>query len=207
MSENDIFCQEFFLHAYSLMCADRPEFLESREGMTYVRLKHHDKVAKDILPLIKGPCGDLQKWNLKIRRMVKRINNVERKIEADYVDVDMILGMLMEEYKAQRRLYQRDLAKTFMRNMESNIGPCDLDQYISVINQALPPNNDAMALDNPLLIYTAKISQVRAYIFSCTSGEANTNVFTDDQFLAGCNRFSIENPVPSVSVRCGLYGN
>ena len=94
-----------------------------------------------------------------------------------------------------------------MRNMESNIGACDLDQYVSVINQALPPNNDGPALDNPLLLYTSKISQVRAYIFSCTCGDANTNVFTDDQFLSGCNRFSIENPVPSVSVRCGLYGN
>jgi hypothetical protein len=57
------------------------------------------------------------------------------------------------------------------------------------------------------MLYPTRISTIRAYIYSCMAGEDNTNVFTDDIFLAGCNRFSIENPVPSVSIRCGLYGN
>ena len=30
---------------------------------------------------------------------------------------------------------------------------------------------------------------------------------TDEQFMAGCFRFAVENPMPSVSVRCALYGN
>ena len=45
MSDNDLYCQEFFLYAYSLLCSDRQDFLESKEGYTYVKLKHHDKVA------------------------------------------------------------------------------------------------------------------------------------------------------------------
>ena len=75
VTDNDIFCQEFFLHAFSLLSTDRPNFLESKEGMTYVRIKHHEKVAQKIIPIIKGAAGDLQKWNLKIRRIVKRIKN------------------------------------------------------------------------------------------------------------------------------------
>jgi hypothetical protein len=67
--------------------------------MTYVRSKHHDKVIVRILPLIRGPCGDVQKWNLKVRRMVKKIKN-KQGAEMDYVDVDMIMGMLLEEYKS-----------------------------------------------------------------------------------------------------------
>mmetsp|Transcript_20352 Transcript_20352/g.31085 ORF Transcript_20352/g.31085 Transcript_20352/m.31085 type:complete len:230 (+) Transcript_20352:339-1028(+) len=59
VSDNDIFCQEFFLHIFSLFSQDRLNFLESREGMTYVRVKHHDKIAGRILPLIRGPSGDL----------------------------------------------------------------------------------------------------------------------------------------------------
>jgi hypothetical protein len=88
--------------------------------MTYVRVKHHDKVASKIMPLIKGPCGDLQKWNLKIRRMVKRMPSKQTGAEGDYLDLDIILGMMTDEYKNQRRLYQRDLAKQFMRQIESN---------------------------------------------------------------------------------------
>ena len=98
MSENDLFCQEFFLHAYSLLCADRGAFLESAEGMTYVRVKHHDKAASRIMPLIRGPCGDLQKWQLKVRRMVRRIKN-KLGTEADYLDLDIVTGMMLDEYK------------------------------------------------------------------------------------------------------------
>jgi hypothetical protein len=77
--------------------------------MTYVRVKHHDKVAQKAMPLIRGPCGDLQKWNLKVRRMIKRIKSKQTGQDGDYLDLDMILAMMTDEYKNQRRLYQRDL--------------------------------------------------------------------------------------------------
>ena len=132
VSDHDLFCQEFFLHIYSLLCSDRDEFVESTEGMTYVRVKHHDKVAGKILPMIRGPCGDLQKWNLKVRRLVKRIKNKQGS-EADYLDLDQIVGMMLEEYKNQRRLFQRDLQKQFVRQMEANIGHVDLDMYMDIV--------------------------------------------------------------------------
>lgn len=76
-----------------------------------------------------------------------------------------------------------------------------------MVKGGMPPDgNDSLDM-NPLLLYTSRISMVRAYIYSCTAGEDNTNVFSDEIFMAGCNRFSVENPCPSVSVRCGLYGN
>jgi len=34
---------------------------------------------------------------MKVRRMVKRIKN-KQNIEADYLDLDLILGMMLEEY-------------------------------------------------------------------------------------------------------------
>ena len=79
---------------------------------------------------------------------------------------------------------------------------------MDIVANGLPLNNDpSAAIDNPLVSIPSKISIVRAYVYSCTAGEDNTNRFNDDQFLAGCNRFAIENPVPSISTRCGLYGN
>lgn len=47
---------------------DRSNFHESEEGFTYVRTKHHEIIAKKIIPMIKGPCGDLQKWTLHVRK-------------------------------------------------------------------------------------------------------------------------------------------
>jgi hypothetical protein len=94
-----------------------------------------------------------------------------------------------------------------MRQIESNCGPCDFEAFEEIIASGLPPTTDSLQLEQPMMLYPTKISQIRAYIYACTCGDENTNVFSDDQFLAGCNRFAIENPVPSVSLRCGLYGN
>lgn len=58
-TDNDVYTQEFFLHAYSLLCGDRTSFNESTEGATFVRSRHHDSVAKRIIPMIRGPCGDV----------------------------------------------------------------------------------------------------------------------------------------------------
>lgn len=79
--------------------------------MTYVRLKHHDKAAKEIMDMLRGPCGDIQKWTLKVRRMVRRLPSKATGQDGDYLDLDMILSMLTDEFKNQRRLYQRDLQK------------------------------------------------------------------------------------------------
>ena len=35
--ENDLFCQEFFLHAYALLNTNKDEFVESKEGYTYIK--------------------------------------------------------------------------------------------------------------------------------------------------------------------------
>ena len=32
-------------------------------------------------------------------------------------------------------------------------------------------------------------------------------MMSDASFLAGCWRYAIENPVPTISTRCALYGN
>ena len=201
-----MFAQEFFLHAYSLLCADRAHFLESAEGMTYVRVKHHDKVAGRILPLIRGPSGDLQKWQLKVRRKVRRIKN-KQGTEADYLDLDDVTGMMVEEYKSQRGLYGRDLKKQFLRQMETNVAALDLDQFVDIVQTGILAPAGETEVAHPMMAYPGKMAQIRAFVYACTSGATNTNVFSDDEFLAGCARFSLENPVPSVSLRCALYGN
>ena len=82
--------------------------------MTYVRFKHHEIVMPKILKLIRGGMADVQKWNLKIRRLIKRIKN-KNGSEADYLDLDEIITNLMSLYKEQRRFNQNNLLKQFAR--------------------------------------------------------------------------------------------
>jgi len=92
--------------------------------------------------------------------------------------------------------------------MESTSGNVDFGVYENIINGALTWYKDgSVTLENPLLSYPTKASMLRAYIFSVISAKDNTNYISDQDFLAGCTRFAIENPVPTVSVRCALYGN
>lgn len=132
LAANDVFCQEFFLHAYSLLSQDRKNFLESREGFTYVKIKHHDKVASKIISLIRGSGGDIQKWNLKVRRLVKRIKNKGNQ-ESDYLDFDLITGMMMEEYRAQRANQRKDLERQFTRINPKEKGVLELDNFLEVL--------------------------------------------------------------------------
>jgi len=48
---------------------------------------------------MRGVLGDPQKWQLKLRRLVRRIKNKDGS-EYDYLDLDMILTMMLEDYKS-----------------------------------------------------------------------------------------------------------
>jgi len=76
--------------------------------------------------------------------MVKRMKAKQTGQEGDYLDLDIVLGMMTDEFKNQRRLYQRDLAKQFMRQLESNQGPVEFETFEEIINSGLPPNTEAL---------------------------------------------------------------
>lgn len=75
---------------------------------------------------MRGVLGDPQKWQLKLRRLVRRIKNKDGS-EYDYLDLDMILTMMLEDYKSQRFMFQRDMQKNFTRSVEAVSGTLDLD--------------------------------------------------------------------------------
>jgi len=103
--------------------------------MTYVRLKHHDKVASKIINITKGQ--DIQKWNLQVRRLVRRLRSKDNH-EADYLDIDMILGMMIDTYKMQRKLYQQDLKRTFTRMLEGSQEKCEVDKFQEIVKSCIP---------------------------------------------------------------------
>jgi hypothetical protein len=49
--------------------------------------------------MIKGPSGDFQKWSIKTRKMSEKLKNKEG-IESDYLDLDEIMRLMLEEYKS-----------------------------------------------------------------------------------------------------------
>ena len=90
--------------------------------------------------------------------------------------------------------------------MESTKAECELDNLTEIITATMPDESN-VSLDNPLMKYTGPMAMVRGYIYAAIASEDNTNVIQDSAFIAGCNRYALDNPVPTVSTRCGLYGN
>ena len=95
-----------------MLCSDRTHFSESTEGMTYVKAKHHETVAKRIIPVIRGALGDVQKWGLSMRRHIVKIKNREGNV-IDYYDLDYLLGEMIALFKTQRENNKQEIMKTF----------------------------------------------------------------------------------------------
>jgi hypothetical protein len=206
-TDSDVYTQEYFLHAYSLLCADRTHFNESTEGATFVRARHHDSVAKKIIPMIRGPCGDLQKWSLKTRQQVIKIKNRDGGT-VEYLELDVLLAGMVEKFKDQRKVNRAELAKEFQRLLDGTLANVDLDQFQEVYTEAMAKSDEGGANPaGPLMQYPTDISCVRAFVFACLAGPENTDYISDTHYLAGCSRYALDSPVPSVATRCALYGN
>lgn len=204
--ENDLFCQEFFLHAYAMLNQSKEEFIESKEGYTYIKASTQVKFARHIISLIRGPCGNIKKWEYKMSQLLKTIS-VDG-VATDYLDVDQVLYGFVSEFRNQRGAFQKSLEKEFMTLFETFSAAADVsfDVFDKMIENIAMGNNSNDAHD-PLIQYPGEISKIRAFIFALTAGEKNDTAFNATNFCAGVSRYGVENPVPCVSMRCQLYGN
>jgi hypothetical protein len=50
------------------------------------------------------------------------------------------------------------------------------------------------------------ITMFRAYVYSLVCG-SNGKTISREEFLAGCNRYGIDNPCPIITKRLSYYGN
>lgn len=57
-----------------------------------------------------------------------------------------------------------------------------------------------------MVTFPTSIATLRAlvYSFMCGTNAADVNEF---EFLAGCNRFALDNPLPTITKRVAFYGN
>ena len=72
-------------------------FFESKEGNTYIRMMDHDRLAKHVVATLRGPCGNLEKWNYKVDQM-KSVQVINEQ-DVEFVNLDSLLYSLLYEYK------------------------------------------------------------------------------------------------------------
>jgi hypothetical protein len=59
---------------------------------------------------------------------------------------------------------------------------------------------------SPSVHYPRDITIMRSFVYSLVCGK-NAGEITMAEFLAGCNRYGIDNPCPIITKRLSHYGN
>lgn len=60
--------------------------------------------------------------------------------------------------------------------------------------------------NSPMLNFCTDISFIRSYLYGIICG-GNNEILTADQFVAGCNRFGIDSPCPTIIKKMSSFGN
>ncbi len=122
--------------------------------------------------------------------------------EHDYIDVDQLLEMYLEQFQTRKKQILKDLQKEFMKKFaERRDGQFSIDEIDRVVQTCLPLiSNSAFAK------FPGQFTIRRAFLYSLVCKE-NTGQVNLVDFLAGCNRFGLDNPTPTIHKRIGLYGN
>ena len=112
--QQDIYLQEFFLHAYSILLQDKDHFIESKDGQTFMKLNYEESATTVLMNWFGDQ--DSRKWFHKVRRNVKKIkSSTMDDFESDYIDLDILLNMYVEEFKQRKKTIQKNLSKEFMK--------------------------------------------------------------------------------------------
>ncbi|CDW81151.1 UNKNOWN [Stylonychia lemnae] len=200
MPNIDIYFQEFFLYAYSMLQQDKDHFIESKDGITYVRVTHEEIITTTLMNWFNDQ--DSRKWFHKVRRNVKKIKtNPLDDFETDYIDTDVLLNMYCEEYKTKRKQNQKNLSKEFMRRYQEQEGLFNSEEIDKIVATCTPSQSPSVYVKYPGII-----SVRRAFLYALVCGENGFEISTQE-FIAGCNRFGIDNPCPTVTKRISLFGN
>ena len=115
--------------------------------------------------------------------------------------MDVLLGMYCEEYKAKRKSNQKALSKEFMKKYQEQEGLFNTEEIDKIVHSCIPPVSPSAYVK-----FASMVSIRRAFLYSLVCGENSFDINTQE-FIAGCNRFGVDNPSPIVTKRIALYGN
>jgi hypothetical protein len=148
--------------------------------------KASSKVLQFLAPV------EFSKWGVKVRRCLKKIKvDPLSDFDTEYVDIDQILCMYMDEFKQTKRYIQRKLQKNFTRY----VGEVGLDAQISTeIVHSVAKDIRPSKTQNSLLNFAGPISNIRSLLYALMCG-GNNNEINELELIAACNRFGVDNPV------------
>jgi hypothetical protein len=108
---NDIYSQEYYFYAYSFLNKDRKAQYESKEGYTYIKQTNEHRMSTKALNFLYGDqAKDMTAWQKRIKANIfKYRENVHSEQDTDYIELDLVLQFLMEDYHKLRLKNQKKI--------------------------------------------------------------------------------------------------
>ena len=93
---------------------EKSNFMESNEGFTYIRRNHEERISQKLLTFILST--DISRFGSQVNRIVKKIKqNPDDEFDTEYVDVDHLMSMYVEQFKLHKKQLQKNIQKQFER--------------------------------------------------------------------------------------------
>lgn len=112
--------------------------------------------------------------------------------------------MYVNEFRDAKRIIQQDLISRFnmviQENKERNA--LSTTSGVQIIKDVTKKNK----VQQPAVSFSGTIAFHRAMVYAFMCGTNGDDV-NDFEFLAGCNRYAVDNPLPTVTKRIAYYGN
>lgn len=139
------------------MTRERKNFQESKEGYTYMQLKSEERITQRLMGIFMSTTKDLNKWSIDIKRITKKIKlNASDDFDTDYVDIDQLMQLYMENFKQTKAEQQRNIFKKLSRKLSEKDNRTDLT--IDLVKSVLEQRNDVARYSSPLVQYAGEIA-------------------------------------------------
>lgn len=200
---NDIYLQEFFFYAYCVLSKDRKGFFESKEGRSYVKLPYEDRQSAKILDyLYQDGSRDKGRWTQMTRKNTRLIRqNPLDESETEFIEVDVLMAQYMEDYKRLRKDIQIRIKMAFGNTIANHDGALSFDVIARTMNSVLPKKSKS-----PSVSFGKEVTWIRAYYYALVCGD-NDSEISIERLIAGCNRFGLDSPIPTITKRMNMFGN
>lgn len=174
--KNDIYSQEFFLYAYSMLTKDPKNFVESEEGSTYLRAQIEERMQQKIFGfLYELKEAKMKAWKETLLNKRKGIQlSKGEDHETAFYDFDMIMGNYMEEFRSSRKEMSTRIRESIVKKnielikMKKEISIIDIKEILKDIQPLKPP---ATAVS-----YAGDFIFTRAFLYALVSGENSGSI-------------------------------
>jgi hypothetical protein len=192
----DIYTQEYFFQLFAQMIThSKKSWADSDSVHTYLPMTLVEKIVqKFVKPLYteSHAVDRMERLDLEFQRLSSKL------AKPGFLDLDSCLSLLLEEFRYSKRQIQKDLKKHFFdvqlwTDDRTELTPINLIETLDRF-KAWPRFQRL----GQFITMPRTITRLRALISIYMSGE-NTGKVSAEQFINGCTRFALDNPVPTIT--------